>query len=240
MWANCETFTWQEGTNDRNSALLPAAYSRLLSQQIAASEASVDRIISFMFAGIIESPNSKFQLGQPMWSNVVYNDYMSWSNGGSYWKLMEQSLSKNLENGLKSSRFVNLAYSMLADGVLGEESTEDLAWLKLTEGHHFIVVDLGGKTKLNDVLVRCLDYRLGGVSTPDKMYVYTSVNGVDFQLTSIVDAPYFPNNKHDAWINGVYFENLNCEATHLKIEFDVEGIACVDEVFVNPKAITNN
>ena len=45
MWANCETFTWEQGTNDRSSALIPAAYPRLLSQQVAASVAGVDRII---------------------------------------------------------------------------------------------------------------------------------------------------------------------------------------------------
>lgn len=63
MWANCETFTWEQGTNDRSSALIPAAYPRLLSQQVAASVAGVDRIISFMVCGIIESPTSTYQLG---------------------------------------------------------------------------------------------------------------------------------------------------------------------------------
>ena len=67
MWSNCETFTWEEGTNDRQSALIPAAYARLLSQQAAASAAGVDKIISFMFGGIIEDPKSQFQLGQPTW-----------------------------------------------------------------------------------------------------------------------------------------------------------------------------
>lgn len=43
MWANCETFTWEEGTNDRTSALIPAAYPRLLSQQVAASAAGLIR-----------------------------------------------------------------------------------------------------------------------------------------------------------------------------------------------------
>lgn len=81
MWANCETFTWEQGTNDRSSALIPAAYPRLLSQQVAASVAGVDRIISFMVCGIIESPTSTYQLGQPVWSHKVYNDYMDWKGG---------------------------------------------------------------------------------------------------------------------------------------------------------------
>ena len=37
LWANCETFTWEEATNDRTSALIPAAYPRYLAQQAAAS-----------------------------------------------------------------------------------------------------------------------------------------------------------------------------------------------------------
>lgn len=78
MWANCETFTWEEGTNDRQSALIPAAYSRLLSQQVAASVGGVDRIISFMFGGIIEDPKSAYRLGQPVWSNNLYQNYMAW------------------------------------------------------------------------------------------------------------------------------------------------------------------
>lgn len=99
MWANCETFTWEEGTNDRTSALIPAAYPRLLSQQVAASAAGVDKIISFMFYGIIEDPESKYQLGQPVWSNKVYTDYMDWKNGKEYWKLMEAAFMEKLVNG---------------------------------------------------------------------------------------------------------------------------------------------
>jgi hypothetical protein len=84
LWANCETFTWEEGTNDRQSALIPAAYPRLLAQQAAASAAPVDRIISFMFGGIIEDPQSKYQLGQPIWSNLLCTNYQAWRKGAIF------------------------------------------------------------------------------------------------------------------------------------------------------------
>mgnify|MGYP002093821725 FL=1 len=74
LWANCETFTWEDELNDRTSALIPAAYSRLLSQQAAASAAGVENIVSFMFCGIIENPMSSFQLGQPIWSNCTFQN----------------------------------------------------------------------------------------------------------------------------------------------------------------------
>ncbi len=70
--------------------LIPAAYQRLLSQQVAASVAGVECIISFMFCGIIEKPDSPFQLGQPYWLGIAYRNYMDWSsNGGRYWRLLE-------------------------------------------------------------------------------------------------------------------------------------------------------
>ena len=92
----------EEGTNDRQSALIPAAYSRLLSQQVAASVAGVDKIISFMFGGIIEDPKSAYQLGQPVWSNNLYNNYMAWKEGDSFWKLFEAALLDKLVNSAKS------------------------------------------------------------------------------------------------------------------------------------------
>ena len=38
MWANCESFAWEKATNDRMSALVPASFSRLLSQLAVATD----------------------------------------------------------------------------------------------------------------------------------------------------------------------------------------------------------
>jgi hypothetical protein len=81
MWANCETFAWEKGTNDRSSALIPAPYSRLLAQQAAATEGGAEKIISFMLCGIFEDPSSQYRLGQPHWSAQAWKDYMGWFNG---------------------------------------------------------------------------------------------------------------------------------------------------------------
>ena len=86
MWANCESFAWEKATNDRTSALVPASFSRLLSQLAVATEGGVDRIISFMMYGIYEDPASPYQIGQPFWSNKAHQDYMAWTNGDRYWK----------------------------------------------------------------------------------------------------------------------------------------------------------
>lgn len=99
MWANCETFTWEKNTNDRESALIPCSYSRLLEQQIVATEGGAEKIISFMLCGIWENPDSPYKIGQPHWSNVAWKDYMDWkSSNSAYWNAMEKSLKKGDSN----------------------------------------------------------------------------------------------------------------------------------------------
>lgn len=234
MWANCETFTWEEGTNDRQSALIPAAYSRLLSQQAAASAAGVDRIISFMFGGIIEDPKSSYQLGQPVWSNDVCNKYMAWRNGDTYWKMFEATLLEKLMNTATPDMISKLDMQALLDGKVAEENSEDNRWVKFDQGHHEIVVDLQKKTSVKNIMVRTLNYNPEGINTPLKVYVYTSEDGKAYSLASIKDAPYFPNNKHDAWIDGILFEKLNENARYIKVAFDVPQKVYMDELFINP------
>jgi hypothetical protein len=234
MWANCETFTWEEGTNDRQSALIPAAYSRLLSQQVAASVAGVDKIISFMFGGIIEDPKSAYQLGQPVWSNNLYNNYMAWKEGDSFWKLFEATLLDKLVNSAKSEMIGKVDMKALADGRVAEEDSGDSRWVRFEKGHHEVVIDLQKNTSLQKVLVRTLNYNQEKIGAPLKVYVYTSQDGQTYNLASIKDTPYFPNNKHDAWIDAVLIDNLKEKTRYVKVAFDALENVYMDEIFVNP------
>lgn len=83
--------------------------------------------------------------------------------------------------------------------------------------------------------MRSLNYNQEEIGTPYKVYVFTSNDGVKYQLASIKDAPYFPNNKHDAWIDGVLFDELNENARYIKVAFDAPQKVYVDELFINPK-----
>lgn len=233
MWANCETFTWEEGTNDRQSALIPAAYSRLLSQQVAASAAGVDRIISFMFGGIIENPASPYQLGQPVGSNKTYADYMSWQAGDNYWKMMESAFLNQLRNGA-TQEMAMPEQQMLFDGKLAEEDKDDARWMHFAQGCHDCVVDMKKVTNINTVMLRYLNYHAGNVVAPMKTYLYLSNDGKNYRLAGIKDAPCFPNNKHDAWIDAVLFNNLKEKARYVKVTFDTPQQTFVDELFINP------
>ena len=232
MWANCETFTWENNPNDRESALIPAAYPRLLAQQVAATDGGVDRIISFMFDGIIENPDSPYQLGQPQHSGKLYEDYMSWRNGDRYWSLMEAAIANRLVNNMPAEAAA--VAPKLADGVVAEENAADPAWQKFSKGYNELIFDFGSPTEIKDVLVRALNYHNGGFEPLMKTYVYFSDDGKTYRLASIRNTPYCPNNRLDAWVDGIYFGKLNTKARYMKVAFSGTTDMCLDEIFVNP------
>lgn len=238
FWANCETFTWEKATNDRTSALIPAAYQRLLSQQVAASVAGVECIISFMFCGIIEKPDSPFQLGQPYWSGIAYRNYMDWLNGGRYWRLLEASHRGTLGNGIPVSTTVNgNVSSPLLDGRTADENPDDSRWMSFGKGRHELTMDFGQEIRLDELFLRLLDYRPGMVTQPDKVYFYVSSDGTSYRLLSVRNAPCFPNAGHDAWIDGILLETANVPARYLKLVFDSPHSVLMDELYVNPTGL---
>jgi len=210
MWANCESFAWEKGTNDRSSALVPAPYSRFLAQQIAASQGGAEKIISFIFCGLFEDPSSPYQLGQPHWSAKAYEDYMGWLSGNKYWTTVEASMKREF-------------------GAAATEDAEDPLWKFYSEGMHEIILPVGeGKT--DAVLVRMLNSHKDGIIPPEKIFLSASEDGYNWSLVQIKDAPSFPNTNHDAFIDYVLFSELDIKASHIKIAFTVESKAAFDKV----------
>ncbi len=212
MWANCESFAWEKGTNSRASALIPAPYSRFLAQQVAATEGGAERIISFVFCGLFEDPSSPYQLGQPLWSGRAYEDYMAWLGGDSYWKTAEASMR----------------------GGFGPAATEDVAdtqWVKYGMGTHDIQVAVEVK-KVNEVLVRMLNSRKDGIVPPAKLFLWTSRDGKKWELAGIKNTPGYQNTRHDAFIDYVLFDGLDLKAKYIKVEFTVDSKAYFDTVII--------
>ncbi len=210
MWANCESFTWEKGTNDRSSALIPAAYSRFLSQMVAASAGGAEKIISFVFCGLVEDPSSPYQLGQPYWSNRAYGDYMAWLEGDSYWKTVEASMSG-------------------AFGPAATEDADDSRWTIYGSGTHEIVIPAEGAEK---ILVRMLNCGKAGITPPSKLHLFSSSDGKEWSLNEIRDTPFQANCNHDAFIDYVLFEDLNPEAAYFKLAFTVEKKAAFDKIAI--------
>ena len=64
-------------------------------------------------------------------------------------------------------------------------------------------------------MLRMLDYNLDGIGMPLKVYLFTSLDGKEYRLASIKDTP-FPNNRHDAWIENLLFDQLDESIRYMK------------------------
>ncbi len=194
MWANCESFTWEKGTNDRSSALIPAAFSRFLSQMSAASSAGADRLISFIICGLWDKPGSPYPLGQPLHSAKIYEDYMAWLDGDHFWKVVEQSI---------------------ADGA--EESPADEKWLRFEDGENEYAVNL--ENGASEILVSVLNHSRSKITSPGRFVLYLSEDGVTYRQHSEISTEEFPNNLHDAYIDHILFSGLPESAVSCKVAF---------------------
>ncbi len=212
MWANCESFAWERETNSRASALIPAPYSRFLSQQIAATAGGASRIISFIFCGLFEDPSSPYQLGQPVWSVKAYEDYMAWRGGDSYWRTAEASMRGEY-------------------GPAATEDPRDSRWVEYGMGTHDIVLPVENG-KVENVLVSMLNCRKDGIIPPSKIFLFAGKDGKKWDLVGIKNAPGYQNTNHDAFIDHVLFSGLDLKADYLKIEFTVDARSYFDKVVI--------
>jgi len=238
FWMNVESFTWEKGDNSRESALIPAAFPRYLAQMTSATDAGAKEIISFSTYGIFETADSPFPIGQPTYSNQVVEDYNSWKKGDRKWKVLESTF----RNQFKKDKVVsvlqtNKNIAKLNDNILSEENSKDSRWYDLGTGNTALTVSLGKKTKINEVALRFLNYRPDNISLPEFVHLSISADGAKYKRIKTIRMDQFPNNRFDAWIDMALFENINADASSLRIEIDGKEfyqILC-DEILVNPK-----
>ncbi len=205
MWANCESFTWERGTNDRTSALIPASFSRLLSQQAAATAGGVDRIISFMMCGI-------YSHGQPQWSSAAGKDYVSWSGGDPYWKTVED---------VWLGKYGDVAVEDATDG----------RWQKYAPGTHEVVLELGESAKLDKVILRFLNCAKDGIVPPMKADLYGAAASGEWAYIASLASVQFPNTLHDAFVDHLVY-SAGAEAARIKVVFTAETDVYMDRIIV--------
>ena len=219
MWANCESFAWEKATNDRTSALVPASFSRLLSQLAVATEGGVERIISFMMYGIYEDPASPYQIGQSFWSNKAHQDYMAWINGDRYWKAAEKAFL----------------------GYYGQPARESLdsSWDVRGAGCQEVICTLPEGQKLESLLVRMLVCEKDGVRTPDMLVLSYSMDGNEYRLAQTKTCPVFPNTRHDAYVDHILFEELDGivpeDVKSIRISYMSDSKTALDRLILNPE-----
>lgn len=231
LWANCESFAWEKGTNDRQSALIPAAMPRILSQMNAASQAGVNRIISFAICGILDSNKGDYWLGQPTIAAETVNNYEAWRKGDRKWKLLETSLKGNMKGTV-----VNCSHNTLSDGDFGEENPNDSRWITFSKGYNEIIIDIPSKQIAHSLYIRFLSCNKKGINMPDKIYIYEELSNGKYKLLSTRDITQFPNNRHDTWIEGIELSCKNSSCSKLKLAFEsTDCKVAIDEIILNPQ-----
>lgn len=219
MWANCESFAWEAATNDRTSALVPASFSRFLSQMAVATEGGVERIISFMMYGIYDDPASEYQIGQPFWSSKVYGDYMAWLGGDRYWKIAESAFLGKY-------------------GAPARETPDHHAWDIREPGSCEKVFVIEEGTEVESLMVRMLMCSKDDIKTPDMLVLSYSTDGKDYRLAQTRSCPVFPDTRHDAYVDCILFEGLSgqipMDARCLKVSWHSDSRTAIDSLVVNP------
>jgi hypothetical protein len=244
FWANVESFTWEKETNSIESALIPAAFPRILSQLVGATQAGVKEIASFAIYGIMEKPDSEMPIGQPCGAVKIYKDYMDWLTGKGRWSWLEatfkgetshEAMGKKVK--LKTPVSMKYAKGDLVDNKWGEEDPGNMNWLGFEGGKMEVVVDLGTNKKINNIGARFLHYRNDLILLPSSVSFHISKDGKNYEKVRTVVMEASENDKYDCWIDIAIAEDIDKRARFVKVE--AEGnqhsfILC-DEVMVNLK-----
>ncbi|GHT61118.1 hypothetical protein FACS189451_02470 [Bacteroidia bacterium] len=234
LWANVESFTWEKGTNSRESALIPAAFPRYLSQITGVSQAGVEEVVSFAIYGIYDNPQSPMPFGQPIESAKVYRDYRDWQAGKGRWPLLEATF-KGKVNHAAAGKPVVSGSPALTDNQLGEESCKDIRWQAFDDGMN-VTVDLGVSTTVKTLAARFLQYRPASVALPEMVDFYLSGDGKNFEKVKTVVMDASPNDLYDCWIDIAFAGSIDRKARYIRVvaeKKESRRIFC-DEVFVNP------
>lgn len=224
MWANCELFTWEKGLNSRQSALIPAAMPRIVSQLAAASQGGAERIISFMVYGIWDTNNTAYDIAQPCVSKSSADDYLSWLSNSGDWRILNKRLLNTLKNGHIDDS------NPLFDGLTGDENPTNKYWVNYTSGYNCIDIP-EISTGINDLTISFLNCQKQGIEFPYKVYLYSAIDGKDYRLEAVKDVPSFANSQHDTWIDCVTF---NCSGKkYYRVAFESNKKVAIDEIYIN-------
>lgn len=245
FWANIESFTWEkEAVNSRYSALVPAAFSRYLSQIVGVTKSGVSQILSFSIYGMYDMPRSNMPIGQPEYANKAYQDYADWQSGKGRWAMLEEMFWRNVNHSANGAKVkyispTNNVFNKgnLTDLALGTENFNDEQWLGFDDGKMEIIIDLGKTKEIQTLVGRFLHYRLANISLPSAVNFYVSNDGKSFEKLRTVVMDISSNDLHDCWIDIAHLDNIQKSGRYIKMvtESESNNIILCDEVLVNPK-----
>ena len=220
MWANCESFTWERGTNDRTSALIPASPERFVAQLEAASKAGVERIVSFMMCGIFDPQGSPYSLGQPDLAVRAANEYIRWAEECRPLRVASEHCNP----------IGRCSEPRLVDGIMADEDSGHKGWIALPKGEHTIEVALTEASDTIAIHLGALNYIPEGIGLPERVALYGSADGVSYTLLGMTQPYAWPNNRHDAWVNELSLEHNGKAVSLLQIVLTCPTECYIDEL----------
>ncbi len=229
FWANVEAFTWDRQPNNWFSSLIPASFARYLSQIVGVSQAGADKIISFIVVGMFDKPGSEYPVGQPIYANEAYRDYMAWRSGDHRWKMLEEILSGKDFGSYK----VVSGPKELSDGKFGWENPSDSAWNSFEDGKMECIIDLGNKKAISKVGAHFCDYYSGGIVIPQCLEIEVSNDGKHFTAVKTVTYENWPNKLLDCWTDVILADKLNVNGRYIRLKaYTASGTILCSEIVV--------
>ncbi len=213
FWANIESFTWDRNPNNWYSTLIPASFSRILSQIVGVSEAGAQEIVSFIVCGMFDKPGSDYPVGQMIYANELYSDYMAWLAGDPRWKTLERIYRGDDFGTYK----VVKGPQELSDGSFGWENPGDEAWKCFKDGKMECVLDLGTKKNINRVAAHFCNYYPEDYTIPQCMEVEVSKDGKHFTKVKTVAYENWPNKLLDCWTDILFADGLDVQCRYVKV-----------------------
>ncbi len=242
FWSNVESFTWEREDNSRESALIPAAFPRYLSQIVGASMAGAEQVISFSVYGIIDDVKSSMPIGQPIESAQSFVDFTEWQQGKGRWPLLERTFKGDVQHEGVGARVTyetkpSQTYNSgsLTDSRLGQEDYRQSQWVGFENGKMSLVLDLKKQVSLRSLAARFLQYRPSNIALPNTVDFYVSTNGKTFEKVKTVVMHASKNDRHDCWIDIALADSFDMEARYIKVvaNQDVAANILCDEILVN-------
>lgn len=243
FWSNAESFTWEKEDNSRESALIPAAFPRYLSQIVGATMAGAANVISFSVYGTIDNAYSTMPIGQPIEAAQAYLDFTDWQQRKGRWPLLERTFKGDLKHDgvaahVKYETNPASKYNKgnLVDGKLGQEDYRTESWLGFDGGKMSVVVDLKKKMPIKTMAARFLQYQPAAISLPNTVDFYVSEDGKNYEKVKTVAMSTSKNNRHDCWIDIALLDGCNATGRYVKIvaHQDAGNWIFCDEILVNP------
>ena len=167
LWANIESFTWENAPDNVSSALIPAAFPRIAAQIAAVTRAGVSKIVSFTTEGLYQPPGRTAPTWGPASAVREYTEYrnMFLMDGPSttYAAVLKKTVQGRIQHQAVGAKVTLLqrpsaSYTSgnLTDGITGTLSTSDRAWKGFEEVDFAAVVDLSTPVCIKQVAVNFL------------------------------------------------------------------------------------